>query len=192
MNCDVSTTASRLAHHSAFRLVCKALSGRHGHPRPSRNLQPHYEGGVGGGEGNLIRGARWRIRGGPIASDPNCSASPPSNIGFSSMQMQTRTDQMNKTNKVQHYCRIHQVAKWNSKNKPAIAQLVENLTVDVCSDEMAWLDSGWPDMFAVCTHRSIRIGKCEIANLQTDNLPPVRFPIVFEGSELFSSEISKL
>jgi len=27
-------------HLSAFRLVCNALSGRHSHPRPSRNLKP--------------------------------------------------------------------------------------------------------------------------------------------------------
>ncbi len=46
MECDVSTTAGRSAHHSAFRLVCNALSlslslsGRHSHPRPIRNLQP--------------------------------------------------------------------------------------------------------------------------------------------------------
>jgi len=40
MEGDVSTTAGRSAHPSAFRLVCKALSGRHGHPRPSRNLLP--------------------------------------------------------------------------------------------------------------------------------------------------------
>ena len=40
MEGDVSTTAGRSARRSAFRRVGKALSGRHGHPRPSRNLQP--------------------------------------------------------------------------------------------------------------------------------------------------------
>ena len=47
MERDVSTTAGRSARHSALHRVCTALSlsGRHGQPRRSRNLQPLSEAG---------------------------------------------------------------------------------------------------------------------------------------------------
>ena len=79
--------------------------------------------------------------------------------------MQTRTDQNNKTHKVQHCCRIHQVAKWNSKGKPAIAQLVEHLNAGICSDQM--VPGSIPGGRTFSQFACIAVSELVIANART-------------------------
>jgi hypothetical protein len=56
-------------------------------------------------------------------------------LTFLSLQPRTNQDQ-DVAKKVQTRCCAHALTKCNYDNKPAIAQLVEHLTVDICSDQM--------------------------------------------------------
>ena len=53
MECGVSTTTRRSAHHSAFRLVCNARSRGHGDPRLSQKVKPRSSTPNAGGGRNL-------------------------------------------------------------------------------------------------------------------------------------------
>jgi hypothetical protein len=78
-------------------------------------------------------------------------------------------------------------------DKPAIAQFVEHLTVDICSNQMVpGSIPGGRTFFTVCMYRSIRIGNCECSHLQADDMPAAGFQNVYERHELLCSGISNV